>query len=319
MSAPEIAELLERAAPSPAATLDMDSIQDRARWRRRRRRSGFVGATLFIGLAIALVAVLPRPQGRDTVVAGPPSSRPLPMEVSQGTITIDIHLLDGTRLRVTAPEVVAEALRGATFGDVGLSGSVYADRSTGRGWRIDVTIGSVASLIPGGEPLPVRASRASEARVDRPARRIGLQFGPWAVIASGDALGDPEITTLLDGLGFEETANGFLEYRGTLALWIVDSHDGSIRRGDTAVSVNLRGGGRACGRGAQTTSHGLIVVRVDDPSRSGTVTMFCGPGNGTAIELLTPRPLTADEIDQVDLKVLSVGSTLAALQQGQHP
>ncbi|CAA9266823.1 MAG: hypothetical protein AVDCRST_MAG76-3128 [uncultured Acidimicrobiales bacterium] len=321
MSAPDIVELLERAAPAPTRPLDMDVIHGRSRRRRRRRRGGLAGASLIVGLAIALVAVLPASQRRDTVVAGPPSSRTIEMEVGQRTTTIAIELLDGTRVRVTVPAVAAAPLRGASFGDLVLSAAISADRAAGRGWRIDAAIGSVGSLIPGGERLSGSASGSSEARVDRSERRLGLQFGSWAVIASGDSLTDPEITTLLSGLAFTETAEGLLRYSGTLPLWIADSPAASVRQRDVAVSVRLgTSGGRGCvGRAAGRTANGLGFARRDDLTRPGRLTTFCLLGDEIELDLWTPGPLADGELDQVALDVLSVGTTLSALRRGLHP
>jgi len=321
MSAPDIAELLDRAAPSPATTLDMAAIEGRGRRRRRRRRIGLAGALLAVGLIIGTVAVLPGTRADDTVVAGRGPGQRIPVEAGAGRTTVDVDLLDGTRLRVTMPNVVGGALKGATMHDLALAGSVSVDPTRGRAWRIEVSIGSVADLIPDGEPLPVATSSASAALVDRPGHRLGLQFGAWAFVASGDSLTEPEITTLLDSITFAETPEGFVEYRGTLPLWVVDSPDATITRGGVSLSLTLpKGPGGGClPQMAARTASGYAFERIDKLSRSGPEIRLCAPANGIDVGISTPRPLTDEEVDQVALEVVSVGSTLAAIQRGQHP
>lgn len=153
MGAPEVAELLKSAAPTPMTTLDIDAIRSRAnRRRRRRRRHGAVGTGLLLvgAVALGLTGLLSASPGRQTVIAGPPSSRAIPIRVGAGTATMDIGLLDGTRLRLTLPEAMGDAFSGVTFSDLGLHGSVYAGLGSQPGWRIDVTLGTIDTLVVGG-------------------------------------------------------------------------------------------------------------------------------------------------------------------------
>ncbi len=318
MDAPDVAQLLESAAPTPTTTLDTGTIAHRARRARRRRRGAVASASLLIvGLLVGAATLLPGPGPRPTVVAGPPSPQAIPVDVGDRAARVEVGLLDGTRLRLTVPDVVGRTLSGATFADLELSGSIYSDWARGRGWRIDVRVGSVETLVPGGEPLPLpAASGASAATVDRAEQRLGLQFGSWAVVVSGDSLTDVEIDGLLAGVAFAGTPDGFVEYRGPSLLWIADSPNAYLDRGDVAVSVFMR---ECAARAVQPTATGLIFDRVDDPARGRPLTVLCDPARRIEIWLATPQPLSDEEIDRVDVDVLSVGPTLAAIQSGRHP
>lgn len=317
MAAPEVTELLESAAPTPTTTLDVGAIERRAQSRRRRRHGTFATTSLLVvGLLIGLAGLLPVAPGRRTVIAGPQPSRTIPVRVGAAAAIMDIGLLDGTRLRVTLPESLKNAFTGVTLGDLELHGSVYAGPGSQRGWRIDVAVGSIETLVAGGEPLSVPpSSTASAATVDRPGHRLGLQFGSWAVLASSDTLTDADINVLLTGIALAESPDGFMEYRGSLPLWVVDSPDLSLQGMNVDFSAFLR---KCSARTPQPTATGLIAERVNSPS-AGSVTILCDPPEGIEIWLSSPAPLTDEEVDRIGVGVLSVGPTLAAVQSGRRP
>lgn len=321
MESRDLSGLLESVAPTPRTPLDIGQIERRAHRRRGRRRvTSTVVFVSMVGLLIGLAAHLPSSGGGNTVVAGPPSSRTIPVAFRAGTATTEISLLDGTRLRVSVPEAVGHRLAGMTFADYELHGAVYAGPAP-HGWRIDVAVGSIERLVPGGEPIVVPpSSQASAATVDRPGRRLALQFGSWALVASGDSLGDADIDTLLTSVGLAETADGFVEYRGSLPLWTVD--DALARLGGTQTAVSVFIGGPGCGltTSPRRTAGGLDAYRVTPPRElPGSWTMLCDPVNQLRIDLHASRPLTDEEIDRVRIHVVSLGPTLAALQRGEHP
>ncbi|MDQ6910690.1 MAG: hypothetical protein M3Z84_07920, partial [Actinomycetota bacterium] len=198
MASPDVSELLESVAPTPRTALDIGHIECRVRHRRRNRRVvSTIACVSVVALFVGLVVTLPNSGEPKTVVAGPPASRPFPVEFGAGAATTEIRLLDGTRLRLTVPEAVGNGLAGATFANFELHGSVYAGPAP-RGWAIDVVVGSIHNLVPGGEPIVVRSSsRFSAGLVDRPGHRLGLQFGAWALVASGDSLTDADIDVLV--------------------------------------------------------------------------------------------------------------------------
>lgn len=315
MGTPDVTELLESAAPHPATPLDMSTIERRGHRRRRRRQLTYAGAAcLVVGLLIGSVAAFAGSRGRQTVVAGPRSSETIPVEVGTRTATVDIALLDGTRLRLRVPNVIGRALAGTTFARVELAGSVYV--APDRGWRLDVATGSIGLLVPGGERLPVPpTSAASGATADRAARRLGLQFGRWAVVASGDTLTDADIDLLLNGLAFAQTPDGFPEYRGSLPLYIVDSPDITIRAKNLTVQAFLRDCSARLPRPAPA-GDGLSFERVERPGDDGPVTLLCDAGNH--VELWLPS-LTDEEIGEVAVDVVSVGPTLDAVRSGRNP
>lgn len=316
MDAPEVTQLLDGAALTPRTTLDIGAIEHRANRRRRHRHAAFATTSLLVvGLLMGLSGLLSASRGRQTVVAGP-SPATIPVRVGTDTATVDIAVLDGTRLRVTLPRAMGADFSGVTLGDLELHGSVYAGPGGERGWRIDVALGSIESLVVGGEPLPVPASSTAErATVDRPGNRLGLQFGAWALVASGETLTDADAGALLTGVALAETPDGFVEYRGSLPLWVVDSPDASLSGKAGALSVFLR---ECSARAATPTVAGLIAERVVGPD-AGFVTIFCDPVRRTEIGLRSAAPLSDEEVDQVSLDLLSVGPTLAAVQSGRRP
>lgn len=321
MESGELSDLLESVAPTPRTPLDIGQIERRAHRRRGRRRVTSTAVFVsMVGLLIGLATHLLSSGERNTVVAGPPSSRTIPVAFHAGSATTEISLLDGTRLRLSMPEAVGRRVAGMTFADFELHGSVYVGPAP-HGWRIDVVVGSIERLVPGGEPIVVPpSSRASAATVDRPGRRLALQFGSWALVASGDSLSDADIDTLLAGVVLAETGDGFLEYRGSLPLWTVDDADARLGGSQAAVSVFLGGGGCELTAFPRRTAGGLDSYRSYPPDeRPGSSTMLCDRVNQLRIILRASRPLTDEEIDRVRIDVVSLGSTLAALQRGEHP
>lgn len=318
MDSPDIDALLESAAPTPAGAPDVGAIEERARRRKRRRGGTLAGASLVtLLLVVALVADVPGPRERRSVVAGSLASRPLPLELSGDRATVDIALLDGTRLRLRLPEAVGEALAGVTFGDLEVHGSVSPARAPGLGWRLDVTVDSIERLVPDGEPLPVPSSSgASAARVDREGRRLGIQFGAWAAVVSGDSLTQADIDVLMAGVALGQTPDGFVAYEGSLPLWLIDSPDAYLTGREISVSLFMRDCSLPASR---PTATGLAFGRFDDPAPERKVTGVCDLHNKIEICLDTPSPLADDRIDLVDVEVLSIGSSLEALQLGRHP
>lgn len=280
MEAPDIGALLETAAPTPTGAPDLGEIEERA---------------------------------RRNVVTGSLASRPIPLELSDDRATVEIALLDGTLVRLRLPEGVGKALAGATFGDLEVHGSV----SAGRSWRIDVTVDSIERLVAGGDPLPVPPpSVASAARVDREGRRLGIQFGAWAALVSGESLSEADIDVLLAGVALGQTSDGFATYEGSLPLWLIDSPDAYLTGNEVSVSLFMRECSLFTSR---PTATALVFGRFDDPAPGRKVTGVCDLRNKIEIWLDTWKPLADDQIDVGDVEVLSVGSTLEALQRGRHP
>lgn len=113
---------------------------------------GVRASVLLVGPLIGLTLHISDSQGPETVIAGPASPRNLPVEFDADTATVEIGLLDGTRLRVTVPDESARVLANMTFADLEWHGALSAERGQPppKAWRIDVARGSVDSLIPGG-------------------------------------------------------------------------------------------------------------------------------------------------------------------------
>lgn len=316
MAARDLDELLECAAPIPTAALDVAAVGCRARGRRRRRQGALATASLLVVLLIGVVALLSGPGRRHTVVAGPPSARAIPLVVGPDVTALPIDLLDGTRINLGLPEPFAQGLTGVTFANLALHGSLYAPAGGNRGWRIDVVAGSIDTLVPGGEPLSVPSgSGASAAIVDRPGHRLGLQFGSWALVASGDTLTPADIKDRLAGVALTETPDGFVEYRGSLPLWIVDSPDAALTGRSLDVSVFLRD---CSSQSPQSLASGLTFERVAAPDGS-SVTVLCDPSRRIEVQLRGAMPMTDEELYQVRIDLAFVGPTLAAIQAGRHP
>jgi len=208
---------------------------------------------------------------------------------------MELRLLDGTRLRWTLPDALGRAMAGMTFADLVLNASVCAGPAP-RGWRIDVAVGSVDSPVPGGEPIMAPpSSRISAAIVDRPNRRLALQFGPWALVASGDSLTDADIATLLAGVALAATPDGFVEYRGSLPLWTID--DAFARLGGTQASLSVfLGDDCSLTELPRLTAGGLDSYRSVNPDGPPGSAVLCDRVNQLRIGVHTSRPLTDEEI-----------------------
>ncbi len=103
---------------------------------------------------------------------------------------------------------------------------------------------------------------------------------------------------------------------GSLPLWLIDSPDAYLTGNEVSVSLFMR----ECSLFAsRPTATGLVFGRFDDPARGGKVTGVCDLHNKLEVWLDTPDSLADQEVDQVGVEVLSVGSTLDAVQQGLHP
>ena len=318
MAGNELEEPIESAAPTPTAPIAVGRIGRRVHRRRLHRRMGVsVASVLLIGSLVALAVEIPNRRGRDTVAAGPAASRRIPVELHGDAATTELRLLDGSQLRLTLPHSLAQDLGGVTFADVELHASLSAGPP--RGWRIDVSVGSVKSLLPGGEPLVVPpSSRASAAIVDPTSHRLGLQYGSWALVASGESMTDADIDALLTNVVLLETADGFVEYRGSLPLWTVDSPDAGLRSSQAGLSVFI-GDNCPLTTAPRRTAQGLDSYRIDDPASSRGLAELCDRTDHLRIDLHAARPLTDEALDTVRLEVRSVGMTLAAVQRGEHP
>lgn len=317
----EMSDLLERAAPTPAMPLDVGAIERRAH-RLRRPRTGMATVGLVaVGVTVAVVALLTRSSEPEDVIAGEASQPGLPRVEHEGDrVTIEIGFLDGTRLDLTIPEKV-----GADIGEVQLAGSVYAERIGGRGWPIYVVPGSVDELGAGGEPVSLPdSSPAAAARLDREERRLWLQFGSWVALISLELDDHAEVEFLVDGIELAETTDGFIEYRGSLPLWVVDSPNAHLRGGD--LGSGILGGGpvsvffRECSEPSSETSPAGLTFTPSEfhPARGTYVAVLCDVASRIEIWLDTAEPLSHEEIAQVDVALLTVGSTLSAVQDGRH-
>jgi hypothetical protein len=272
--------------------------------RRRGRRRGWFATALLL-LMVSLT-------GRTALRSDPAGPRTLRAHPSPSTRTLEVGLLDGTRLSITVPESVGAAFAGVTPRDFERHGSVYVEPGSERGWRLDVTFDSIGSLMVGAQPLSVPpSSTVSAALLDRATRRLGFQFGSWAVIASGDTLTDADIDLLLTGMAFVGTPDGFGEYRGSLPLSIVDGPVATL----SANGVELSALVRDCRPLGKPTKPGMTVEDAGSPG-TGTVTSLCDPVNRIAIQLRTAASLSGEDVDGVKVEVLSAGSFLAAVRPG---
>lgn len=310
MARPDMTELIESAAPAPRAALDVEDIARRAHSHRRRRRATIAAASVAVAVALASQLLTDRHE-REVVVAERGPSRPIPIEIGAGTVTARLALLDGTEIALTLPDAVGSGVRVATVADVELHGSVYSE--SGRGWRVDVSVGSVEEMLPGAEDLAVPPLMAATAAVvDRQRGRLGLQFGSWALVASGDSLSDADIDAIVDGVVLAETAEGFVKYRGSLRLGLVDSPDLIVRGQGLAVSVFLR----QCPTSAPTspTAAGLDLARLDDPNRATRLTLLCDRARRIEVGIDAAEHLRDGDVDQIDIEVVRTGPTLSAVQ-----
>lgn len=322
MAADDLGTLLQRAAPTPAGSLDMADVEHRARRRRHRRHATTAAAVLLAVLAIAGVAgVLRDPDGRQTVVAGPGASAVLPILHGKQDALV-LPLLDGTKVLVNLPGPLSAAFAHVPFSDLQLHGSVYAelDLHTGvrsepqppRGWVIDVVVGDARALV-GGEPVTLAApSSASAAWVDRDAKRLGLQFGPWAAILRGDSLTAGDIDSLVRGVVVVTDADGYPQYRGSLPLWVVDAPDAAIQGRGMSMSVFIRD--------CTASASGPALTGPSVESGDGR-TVICDASRKVEVWLTSSMPLPGNILNNENLFVMvrSIGSSLAGIQAGLHP
>jgi hypothetical protein len=300
----------------------MASVEQRARRRRHGRHARTAAVVLLTAIAAAGVAgVLSDTDRRQTVVAGPPASPELPILYGKQNAIV-LTLLDGTKVLVNLPGPLSAAFAHVPFSDLELHGSVYAelDLHTGvrsepqppRGWAIDVVLGDARALV-GGEPVTSSApSSASAAWVDRDARRLGLQFGPWTAILRGDSLTAGDIESLVRGIDLVTNGDGYPQYRGSLPLWIVDAPDAAIRGRGMSLSVFMRG----CTASASgPTVTGPIVESGDGR------TVMCDASRKVEVQLTSSTSLPGNIVNNLNLFVVvqSIGSSLASIQAGLHP
>jgi hypothetical protein len=322
MAADDLGTLLQGAAPRPTSSLDMANVERRARRRRHGRQATTAGVVLLAAMAVVgVVGVLFGPDRRQIVVAGPPASAELPILYSKQNAIV-LPLLDGTKVLVNLPGPLSDAFAHVPFSDLELHGSVYAqlDLHTGvrsqpqppRGWEIDVVLGDARTLV-GGEPVTSAApSPASAAWVDRGAKRLGLQFGPWTAILRGDSLTGDDIESLVRGIDLVTDRDGYPQYRGSLPLWVVDAPDAAIQGRGMSLSVFMRDC-TASASGATVT--GPIVESADGR------TVMCDASRKVEVQVTSSTPLPDSLVNNANLfvAVRSIGSSLAGIQAGLHP
>ncbi len=300
----DIRDLLQAGAARPTRPAPTRPV-----WRQGRRRR----ITKLAAAVAAVLVVVASSVAAATLLDGADAPEIFGEPDGPGGGSFEAALLDGTRLDLALPQEVSVNTR-----DVELAGSLYAADSLeealggSTGWRIDVVHGEIDEVMPDGERLRVpSASAATAARVDRSRGRVALQLGSWTVTASGDRLTDADIDTLLNGIDLTETPDGFVEFNGSLLLWVVDSPDLRLR-GEDAVSVFLR----SCSTpSADKTPEGLTVARVHDPNRGSHLTVLCDTERQVELWLDTAKQLSDDDLEDVQVRVLTVGSTLAAVQE----
>lgn len=277
---PELSELPERAAPAASGGAPVELIARRAD-QRDRRRAAVAAAVVVVAASIgAALAASRTTSDRRDVIPGPSGE------------AVAVGLLDGTRLGLRLPDRLG--LDGA---DIELSGSVYADRGHERGWRLHVT--------------RVTAEARSTAR----ANELAITFGSWLAVVSGDSLAADDVEELRDGVELVETEDGFVEYRGSLLYWVVDSPAARLEGTDAAVSVFLRSCSKPAGA---TTANGLSVERVEDPSRRRSLVVVCDAVNQVEVWIESTPALTDDEVVDLGIEVRAAGATLAAIQDSRR-
>lgn len=229
--------------------------------------------------------------------------------------TLEVTLLDATQLRLTLPEQLVEGLAQPE-----LAGSLYAADSLDdittdtAGWRIDAHQAALEAFLPDGEPIELpTASTADAAVLDQADRRLGVQFGSWVVVASGDTL---DTDLLLSGIDVTATPDGFLEYQGALTLWTVDARDLRLHHDDTTLSVFLR----SCSSPSdESTPAGLRISHIDDPNRGDHLTVLCDIDQRIEIWLEAPTPTPDTSLERIDIEIVTAGSTLTAIQDDHAP
>lgn len=278
----------------------------------QRIRTGMVAATAVAAL-IAVTAWLTDPALPVPDVVDRPSP--------DGAITtIEPVLLDGTRLRLSLPsQIVSE-----TQGERWLAGSLYAagsleevDRQT-PGWRLDVRAGDLDQILPDARMLELPAdSSAREARLQAADSMLGLQFGRWVAIVSGDILTDEHTALLVDGIELSETPDGDVLYTGRLPLWQVDSPELRLGGDDTAISIFFRG---CSDPGTTETDSGLAIRHhVEDSNRTGHLTVICSHEVPLEIWLESPHPIDDAVLADVTADVVTAGSVLTGINTGRSP
>lgn len=139
------------------------------------------------------------------------------------------------------------------------------------------------------------------------------------MISHGDFT-EVDVKTILTDVSLVETPEGFVEYRGSLYLWPVDSADAALGYGRGGMSVFIqRDGCLPAAMNRRPNGKGLDASRVEELPSGSRLTEFCDRANGLRISLESSRPLTDQEIDQVRVDVRKVGPTLAAMQRGERP
>jgi hypothetical protein len=148
--------------------------------------------------------------------------------------------------------------------------------------------------------------------VDRDGKRLGLQFGPWTAILSGDSLTAGDVESLVRGIDLVTDGDGYPRYRGSLPLWIVDAPDAAIRGRGMSLSVFMR----TCTTSPSgATGTGPIVESADGR------TVMCDASRKVEVQLTSSTSLPGNIVNNANLFVLvqSIGSSLAGLQAGLHP
>ena len=288
----------------------VEHIVTRARRSTVRRREAVGVATAVLAVGIATIASsLPPPPGGEVV------DRPQDL---QPVGTLEQGLLDGTRLRLTLPEHLTPGRSQPE-----LTGSLYAAGSLDQvtpettGWRIDVAEATLDEVVPGGEPIDVPdGSAVDAAHVDHADRRLGLQFGSWVAMLSGDRLTDADIDRLIDEVVINGTSDGSPIYEGTLPLWVLDGPEVRLSGDDTSISVFMRSCSKPSG---STTATGLTVSRIDDPARGHHLTVLCNLDEHLELWLETDTRPDDDTLATIGIEVLTTGTTLDAVQQDEQP
>jgi hypothetical protein len=181
-------------------------------------RIGLAAATVVAAVIAVVVWTAIRPVPTLDVADTPPGGN--------GAVTvIEPTLLDGTQLRLALPaEIVADADQQRRW-----AGSLYAAASldqveaTTPAWRLDVRRGALDQELPDGRPLDLPDSAPADSARLQSETGLGLAFGPWVALLSGDSLTAGEADQLVDAVELTETRNGDVEYTGRLVLWQVDS------------------------------------------------------------------------------------------------
>lgn len=120
----------------------------------------------------------------------------------------------------------------------------------------------------------------------------------------------------MDDVDLTETRNGDVEYTGRLTLWKVDSPELRMAGPTTAISVFLRGSSASA---TAQTPNGLGIARIEDPNRETHLTVICHKDIPIEISLDTPAPISDAALADVDVDVVTSGSTLTGIEAGRAP